>query len=68
MIITIIIIIIIIIIITLWSSDSVVGMTRYGLDGPGIESLLRRDFPHLSRLALGLTRVFSSGNAVGARR
>jgi hypothetical protein len=28
--------------------DSSVGIaTRYGLDGPGIESRLRRDFPHL---------------------
>jgi hypothetical protein len=34
--------------------DSVVGIaTGYGLDGPGIESLSRRDFPHLSRPALG---------------
>jgi hypothetical protein len=33
---------------------SVVGVaTRYGLDGPGIESQWRRDLPHLSRLALG---------------
>jgi hypothetical protein len=29
--------------------------TRYGLDGPGIESRRRRDFPHLSRQALGPT-------------
>ena len=29
--------------------DSSVGIaTRYGLHGPGIESLLRRDFPHSS--------------------
>jgi len=27
--------------------------TRYGLDGPGIESRWERDFPHLSRPALG---------------
>ena len=27
--------------------------TGYGLDGPGIESRWRRDFPHLSRPALG---------------
>jgi hypothetical protein len=27
--------------------------TGYGLDGPGIESQWGRDFPHLSRLALG---------------
>ena len=29
--------------------------TRYGLDGPGIESWWRRDFPQPSRLALGPT-------------
>ena len=34
--------------------DSSVGIaTRYGLDGPGIESLWGRDFPHPSRPALG---------------
>jgi hypothetical protein len=27
--------------------------TGYGLDGPGIESQWVRDFPHLSRPALG---------------
>ena len=33
---------------------SAVGiMTGYGLDGLGIKSWCRRDFPHLSRLALG---------------
>ena len=37
--------------------DSVVGIaTRYGLDGPGIESRWGRDFSHLSRPALGLTQ------------
>ena len=30
--------------------------TRYGLDGPGIESRWRRDFPHPSRLAPGPTQ------------
>ena len=42
--------------------------TGYGLDGPGIESLWGRDFPHLSRPALGPTqptlqwlRVFPGG-------
>ena len=36
---------------------SVVGIeTGYGLDGPGIESRWRRDFPHLSRQALGPTQ------------
>jgi hypothetical protein len=35
----------------------VVGIgTGYGLDGPGIESRWGRDFPHLSRPALGLTQ------------
>ena len=37
--------------------DSSVGIaTRYGLDGPGIESRWRRDFPHPSRPALGSTQ------------
>ena len=36
------------------SRDSLVGIeTRYGLDGPGIESWWGWDFPHLSRPALG---------------
>jgi hypothetical protein len=36
---------------------SAVGIaTAYGLDGPGIESRWRRDFPHLSRLALRPTQ------------
>jgi hypothetical protein len=30
--------------------------TRYGLDGPGIESRQGRDFPHLSRPGLGHTQ------------
>jgi len=30
-------------------------VTGYGLDGPRIESRWRRDFPHLSRTALGPT-------------
>ena len=35
----------------------IVGIAiRYGLDGPGIESWWRRDFPHLSRSALGPTQ------------
>jgi hypothetical protein len=29
--------------------------TGYGLDGPGIESRWGRDFPHLSRPAMGPT-------------
>jgi hypothetical protein len=37
--------------------DSLFGVaTRYGLDGPGIESRLGRDFPQPSRLALWPTQ------------
>ena len=37
--------------------DSSVGIaTRYGIDGPGIESRWKRDFPHSSRPALGPTQ------------
>jgi hypothetical protein len=33
--------------------DSIVGIaTRYGLEGPDIESRWQRNFPHLSRPAL----------------
>ena len=36
---------------------SVIGIaTGYGLDSPGIESRWGRDFPHLSRPALGPTQ------------
>jgi len=36
---------------------SVVGIANgYGLDGPWFESRLERDFPHLSRPALGPTQ------------
>jgi len=31
--------------------------TRYGQDGPGIESQLWRDFPYLSRLSLAPTNL-----------
>ena len=36
--------------------SSVVTVTGYGLDGPGIESRWERDFPHLSRPAMGPTQ------------
>jgi len=36
--------------------SSVSIATGYGLDGPGIESRWERDFPHLSRPALGPTQ------------
>jgi len=39
-----------------WPDSSVGIATGYGLDGPGIESRWRRDFPHLSRPALGPTQ------------
>ena len=39
------------------SGSSVDIVTDYGLDGPGIESRWRRDFPHLSRPALGPTQL-----------
>jgi hypothetical protein len=38
-------------------AGSLLGIeTGYGLDGPGIESWWRRDFPRLSRPALGPTQ------------
>ena len=41
---------------------SVVGVaTGYGLDGPGIESRWGRDFPHLSKPALGPPSLLYSG-------
>jgi hypothetical protein len=55
--------------------DSSVGIaTRYGLDGPGIESRWRRDFPHQFWPALGPTQrpiqwvpgLFPGGKAAGA--
>ena len=56
--------------------DSSVGLaTRYGLDGPWIESWWGRGFPHLSRPALGPTQLLiqrvpclSQGKANGAWR
>jgi hypothetical protein len=50
--------------------DSSVGIaTRYGLEGPGIESRWGRDFPHLCRPAMGPTqppRVFLGVKAAGS--
>ena len=44
---------------------SSVGMaTGYGLDGPGIESRWGRDFPHLSRPALGPPSLLYNGYRV----
>ena len=60
-----------------WDRDSSVDIaTRYGLDGPGIEYRCGRDFPHLSRPALGPTQPpiqwvqghFPEGKAAGAWR
>ena len=57
--------------------DRIVGIaTRYGLDGPGIESRLVQDFPHPSRPALGPTQLpiervpglFPRSKAAGAWR
>jgi len=51
-----------------WPGSSVGIETNYGLDGLGIESRWERDFPHLSRPALGpiqppvnVSRVFPGG-------
>ena len=42
---------------TSFGAGSVVGITTgYGQDGPGVESRWERDFPHLSRSALGPTQ------------
>ena len=52
--------------------DSSVGIaTRYGLDGPGIESRWGRDFPHTSRPALGPTQPpvqMGTGSFPGVKR
>jgi hypothetical protein len=49
--------------------NSVGTATRYGLDGPGIESRWKRDFSHLSRPALhNGYQVFPEGKAAGVWR
>ena len=57
--------------------DGSVGIaTRYGLNGPGIESWRGRDFPYPCRPSLGLTQprvqvvtgLFAGGKAAGAWR
>ena len=48
--------------INIMGRDSSVGIaTRYGLDGPGIESRCGRDFPHPSRPALEPTHDLING-------
>jgi hypothetical protein len=44
--------------------SSVGVATGYGLDGPGIESQWGRDFPHLSRPALGPPSLLYNGYRV----
>jgi hypothetical protein len=52
--------------------DSAVGIvTRYGLDGPGLESRWGRDFPHPSRPAQGAhpaSYTMGTGSFPGVKR
>ena len=53
-----------------WDS-SVCIVTRYGLDGPGIESRWGQNVPHSSRQALGSTQPsiqFGTGSFPGVKR
>jgi hypothetical protein len=60
--------------ITMGVADSSVGITRYGLEGPGIESRWGRDFPHPSRPPSSHTQpsvrllpnLFTADKAAGA--
>ena len=55
-----------------WSRDtSVCVATRYGLDGPGIESWWGRDFPNQSRPAPGAhpaSYTMGTGSFPGVKR
>jgi hypothetical protein len=60
-----------------WGQDGSFGIaTRYGLEGPGIETRRGRDFPHMSRPSLGPTQppikwvlgLFPGSKAAGAWR
>jgi len=54
-----------------WPGSSVGIATAYGLDGPGIESRWKRDFPYLSRPALGSTQPhvkWVSGLSTGGKK
>jgi hypothetical protein len=63
--------------ILIWGRDSSVGIaTRYGQDGPGIDSRWEPGFPHSSRPVLGPSQppvhwalgLFSGGEAAVAWR
>ena len=53
---------------TVGRSSAVGTVTRYGLNGPGIESRWERDFLHSSSLLYSWYRVFSGCKAGGTRR
>ena len=51
------------------SRDISVGIaTRYGMDGPGIESRGERDFPHLSRPAHPASYTMGTGSFPEVKR
>jgi len=55
-----------------WGRDSSVGIaTRYGLDGPGIESQWGRDFPHRVKTGPGArpaSYTMGTGSFPGVKR